>query len=173
MISSLDSGRAARTFGIACGVVAAAALITSWRVGPADATLGAQVRIAASPTGELAVKPAGLVVTGSRLRPGRAAEGELRLTNQTPKAMAVRLRAVPTSPSLDQALVVHVSAAGRTLANTRLGQLRDWTPRALEIASGRSRTLELRASVLAGSKGGYEGQAVDVELQLHAKPLED
>jgi hypothetical protein len=171
VISSLDSGRAARTFGIVCGVAAAAALITSWRVGPGDATLGAQVRIAASPTGELAVKPAGTFLTDSRLRPGRAARGELRLTNQTPKALAVRLRAVPTSPSLDEALLVHVSAAGRTLANARLGQLRDWTPRALEIASGRSRTLELRASVLAGSKGGYEGQAVDVELQLDAKPL--
>jgi hypothetical protein len=171
VMSTLNSGRAARALGGVCGVVAAAALITSWRVAPADATLGAQVRIAIGPTGEFAVKPAGTVLTGSRLRPGRGAAGELRLTNQTPKALAVRLRAVPNSGSLDEALVVHVSAAGRTLAAARLGQLREWTPRSLAIAAGRSTTLELRTSVLAGTKGGYEGQRVDVELQLDAKPL--
>jgi hypothetical protein len=171
VISTLNSGRAARALGATCGLVAAAALIMSWRTGPAGATLGAQVRIAVSPTGELALKPAGTVLTGYRLRPGRAAASELRLTNQTPKALAVRLRAVPSSGSLDETLVVSVSTPGRTLAAARLGHLHEWTPRSLTIAAGHSSKLELRASVLAGTRGGYEGQRVDVELQLDAKPL--
>jgi hypothetical protein len=162
----------AKWIGLTAGLAAAAALLIAWRVPATTGTLGADVKLVASPPGELTLKPAGAFLQGSRLTAGgAAATGRLELRNITGRALDVRVRLLPALPDLDGTLRVELEDAGDPVAVGRLGALRDWSGRAVRIGPGKSRRLDARVLVTARA-ANYEGRIVDVTLELRARAVE-
>lgn len=154
-----------RRAGVAAGIVLVAVLVLAFRVPDGSGTLGADVIVAISPTGELGVSRPGPFMSATGLRPGGALSGEVEVANQTGRRLAVRLRALPDSKDLDRLLVVDVRAGRARLFHGRLGGLRTKTP-AFGLDSGRKRALRLRASLPASVKEGYAGRIETISLEL-------
>jgi hypothetical protein len=146
------------------GVAGALAVFGPGRV-PADAGagVGAEVRVAASRTGELDVAPVGELLVTSNLHPGRERAARLTVTNRTGDPARVRLRALGAPGDLDGTLLVRVTVRRRTLYSGGLGGLRRWTRRFL-LAPGQSAPVVVRAGLMPGARG-YEGRSVDVTLE--------
>lgn len=156
-----------RRAGVAAGIVLVAVLVLAFRVPDGSGTLGADVIVAISPTGELGVSEPGPFMSATGLRPGGTLSGDVEVSNQTGRRLAVRLRALPDSKDLDRLLVVDVRAghATRPIYTGRLGGLRAKTP-AFRLDSGRKRALRVRASLPAGVKDGYAGRIETISLEL-------
>jgi hypothetical protein len=150
----------------AAGAVAAATLVAiGWMPG-AGGTLGLDVRVEATPTGELAVSPAGPVASAAGLRPG---QGELRgrvtLLSQVGRAMTVRVRQRPSLGDADDALRVQLSSGGRVIYDGTAGGLRRPTRTRLSIAARGSAALDVRAWLPAHAPGGWSGRSVTLPLE--------
>jgi hypothetical protein len=157
--------------GLAAGAVLAVTLVVGWRVPAATGALGADVKLVADQPGELLLSASGSFLQGRGLVPGGpAAAGSLGLRNITPRTLAVRVRARPSTPDLDGALQVELEDAGRAVAAGRLGSLRRWSRGALRIGPGERRRLAGRAFLRAGERN-HEGRIVDVTLELRAIPV--
>jgi hypothetical protein len=154
-----------RRTGVAVGIALVAVVVLAFRVPDGSGTLGADVILAISPTGELGVSRPGPFMSATGLRPGRALKGDVDVTNQTGRRLAVRLRALPDGNDLDGLLVVDVRAGGALVYHGRLGGLRAGT-RAFRIESGRKRELRVRASLRAGLRSGYAGRIESISLEL-------
>jgi hypothetical protein len=156
-----------RRAGVAAGVALVAVLVLAFRVPDGSGTLGADVIVAISPTGELGVSRPGPFMSATGLRPGGVLTGEVEVSNQTGRRLAVRLRALPDSKDLDRLLVVDVRAGHgtRPIFTGRLGGLRAKTP-AFRLDSGRKRALRVRASLPAGLRSGYAGRIATISLEL-------
>jgi hypothetical protein len=156
-----------RRAGVAAGVALVAVLVLAFRVPDGSGTLGADVIVAISPTGELGVSRSGPFMSATGLRPGAALSGEVAVHNQTGRRLAVRLRALPDGKDLDRLLVVDVRAghATRPIFTGRLGALRAGT-RTFRLAPGAKRSLRLRASLPAGLHTGYAGRIQTISLEL-------
>jgi hypothetical protein len=154
-----------RRAGVAAGVALVAVLVLAFRVPDGRRTLGADVIMSLSPTGELGVSRPGPFMSVTGLRPGGSFRGETIVHNQTGKGLAVRLRALPDGKDLDRVLQVDVNAEGTRLFHGPLGGLRERT-RAFEFASGARRALRIRASLPGGLKNGYAGRIETVKLEL-------
>lgn len=156
-----------RRAGVAAGVLVVVGLVLAFRVPDGSGTLGADVIVSISPTGELGVSRSGPFMSATGLRPGGTLRGEVEVTNQTGRPLAVRLRALPDSRDLDGLLVVDVRAgrATRPIYTGRLGDLRAGTP-AFRLDSGRKAALRVRASLPRGLKGGYAGRIETIKLEL-------
>jgi hypothetical protein len=154
-----------RRAGVAAGIVLVAVVVLAFRVPGGSGTLGADVIVAISPTGELGVSRPGPFMSATGLRPGDTLTGEVEVANQTGRRLAVRLRALPDSKDLDRLLVVDVRAGRARLFHGRLGGLRANTP-AFRLDSGRKRALRVRAWLPAGLKGGYAGRIETIKLEL-------
>jgi hypothetical protein len=148
------------------------ALVLSWRIPGGTGRLGADVRISSGPTGELDVSPSGPFLSVTNLEPGSAdvAEGTFVVRNQTGSGLAVRLRAVPSAPDLDELLVMEVRTSDGRLLQGTLGGLREWSDRSFLLASGESQALRVRTWLRPVRNEGYQGRAEDVDLQLRAEP---
>ena len=154
-----------RRTGVAAGIALVAVLVVAFRVPDGKGTLGADVIMSLSPTGELGVSRPGPFMSVTGLRPGGSFRGETIVHNQTGKGLAVRLRALPDGKDLDRILQVVVSAGGTRLFHGPLGGLRGRT-RAFELASGSHRALRIRASLPDGLKNGFAGRIETVKLEL-------
>jgi hypothetical protein len=154
-----------RRAGVAAGIVLVAVVVLAFRVPDGSGTLGADVIVAVSPTGELGVSRPGPFMSATGLRPGDSLSGEVDVANQTGKRLAVRLRALPDSKDLDRLLVVDVHAGAVRLYRGRLGGLRAATP-AFRLDSGRKRALRIRASLPAALRNGYAGRIETIKLEL-------
>ena len=88
--------------GFMSGILLAAAIVATGSVPGGNQPLTAEVKLGATATGGLAVSPEGRVLAAHRLAPGaRAAEGRVRLLNQTSGRASVLVRARTTDPALD------------------------------------------------------------------------
>jgi hypothetical protein len=150
---------------VVAGVAVVAVVMLAFRVPDGSGTLGADVIVAISPTGELGVSRPGPFMSVTGLRPGGTLSGELDIVNQTGRRLAVRLRALPDSKDLDRLLVVDVRAGSARLFHGRLGGLRTKTP-AFRLDSGRKTGLRVRASLPAGLAAGYAGRIETISLEL-------
>jgi hypothetical protein len=154
--------------GLAIGLCAALALVLSWRVPAEGGTLGADARFTALPPGELVVEPEATFLKARRLRPGGpAATGSLRVRNISPRSVAVRGVALPSSGDLDSRLRVELRQGDDELFSGRLGRLRRGTAR-MRLLPDEERRVEARAWLPAGT-AGHEGAAVDVTLELRVE----
>lgn len=156
-----------RRAGVVAGVALVAVVVLAFRVPDGTGTLGADVIVAISPTGELGVSRPGPFMSVTGLRPGGTFTGEVDVANQTGRRLAVRVRALPDSKDLDRLLVVDVRAgdAPRPIYTGLLAGLRAKTP-AFRLDSGRKRALRVRASLPAGVADGYAGRIETISLEL-------
>lgn len=160
--------RWAKRLGIALGVVLAGAALAAWRVPGGESTLGADVRVDAVQTGEIGVSPLRPFVTAVSLVPGSQAGGSVALRNQTGVPLRVRVRALPSTADLDPLLQVHIGNGSQTLFSGSLGRLRRADSAPIALASGASRRLNVRVSLPAGVRSGYQARIVDVTLQIES-----
>jgi hypothetical protein len=170
MTATFSTTRIARLAGILLGVALAAVALASWRVPGGERTLGADVRFEALQTGPVGVAPIKPFASTPSLLPGKAVSGSVTLGNQTGRPLALRLRALPSTPDLDSALRVRMAAGTTTLYDGPLSGLRSGSS-ALRLRSGRTAPVELRASLPAGLKSGFQGRIVDVTLQIDSRPV--
>jgi hypothetical protein len=160
----------ARRVGLAVGLAVAAALVLAGRLPAGDGTLGADLVVAAHPTGELGVRPSGPFLQGVDLRPGDEARGEVEVVNQTGVPLEVRVRGLPSSTQLDGLLRIAIEAGDEPVFRGTLGQLRRWSSAALRLEPGGSRTLSVQAWLPASLRGGYEGRVEQVGLEFDPSP---
>jgi hypothetical protein len=154
-----------RRAGFAAGLVLVVVLVLAFRVPDGRGTLGADVIVAISPTGELGVSRSGPFLTVVGLRPGGALTGEVAVHNQTGKRLDVRLRALPDGKDLDRLLVVDVRAGKARIFHGPLGALRTRT-QAFRLVPDAKRSLRVRASLPAGLRSGYAGRIQTITLEL-------
>jgi hypothetical protein len=158
--------RWARVAGFAVGAAAVAALVAGWQVDRGTGTVGADVTVVASPTGELDI-PAGPFVRGIGLTAGEAAHGSVPVRNQTGSTLAIAVKALPSIQDLDGVLQVRVTAAGRPVYEGTLGGLREWSS-AFRLPSGRRAALAFDVSLPAGSDEGIHGRIDDISLAFRS-----
>jgi hypothetical protein len=149
------------------GLSVATAAVASWRVPGGTGLLGADVRLLASPIGELEVDPTGPVLSATNLHPGSApVHGEVAVRNQTGSTLSVRIRALPSLPDLDALLMVRVDVGEDALFDGPLSQLRSGSDRSFLLASGERRVLQAKILIPPTVAGGYEGRVADVGLEM-------
>ncbi len=167
-MSSSAADRFTRAIGAAIGLGLVAALIVAARpAGGHGGVLPAELRFTAGLDGAVTVEPAAprpLLESGP-MRPGSHAGGAMTVTNQTGEALAVRLRAKPSSTALDGTAQVRVTSGGRTLADGTLQALRQGTVEAIRLQPGGSARVRVIAWIPAEAETGYEGRRVAVELE--------
>lgn len=152
--------------GIAAGVVASSMI-------PAGAgALGADIHVVVAPTGELAVKPTGLILEGTGLTPGsEPATGAVQVLNQTGSTLDVRLRGIPDSAGLDRVLWISVTGPqDDTIYRGTLGGFRDWST-VVVFPSGAWRALRFEAWIPAGAGPAYAGRIAQVDLGFDVKAV--
>src|SRR5215467_9144819 len=153
--TKLSNKQLARIAGILLGVCLAAVALLSWRVQGGERTLGADVRFEALQTGPVGVAPIQPFVSTPSLLPGKETAGKVTLRNQTGVPLALRLRALPSTPDLDTALRVRMSAGAKTLYDGPLSGLRTGS-QPLRLASGRIAPVQVEASIPAEVRSGYQ-----------------
>lgn len=156
----------ARATGFLIGVALAAAVLAGERPAEGGSAVGAEISMYADLNGELAVSPAGPAsfLRAPALRPGEPAGGELRIRNQTGQSQEVRVSALGSSPALDDALELTLSAAGRRLRSGSLGKLGAAGGGALVLAPGEDAAIAAVASIRAEPPPSWEAALVDVAL---------
>jgi hypothetical protein len=147
------------------GIVVAVVLMAR-SAGGHGGVLPASLRFTADQAGALAVSPASpsFVLEDAHLRPGRHAEGDLALRNQTGARLAVRLRANPSSTALDGIARVRITTDNGTIFDSTLGALREGTEGSVRVNPGTATTVRLEAWIPATEQTGYEGRRVEVAL---------
>lgn len=161
----------AKWIGLALGVSLVAVAVGSWRIPTSAATLGADVKLVATPPGELELSQDGPVASGRALKPGRGqATGRLSVHNITGRRLALSVRALPSNRDLDPLMRLELRSRGRVVASGTLGELRRWSGRGLELARGERARLEARMWIPRGAGRGYEGRITDVTLEFRAPP---
>jgi hypothetical protein len=164
---------AARSLGLAAGVVLAVVALAVWHFPTAPTGAGAAVSFTASPSGELAVSQAGAFLTTPALipsSPSGGASGQVVVTNQSPVVLAVQVRALPRTDDLDDALHVKVSAGKAVVYRGPLGGLHAWSNRVLVFASGASQIFTVQTWIPVTVDAGWRGQRADVSFQLKTRP---
>ncbi len=160
-----------RVIGFIVGLSLVAAAVLVGRVDGGRAPVGSSVTLSITPTGELAVSPSGVVLVAPDMRPGpeaTAAEGRVLVRNQSAERLAVRIKANPSVPDLDDVVMLTLVPEAGAPTTVRLGDLRRWTGRQLVLASGESRSLTVRAWIPGGVTNGYGGRIAEVGLVMHA-----
>lgn len=157
-------------FGLGLGIAAVVLAASSVPAGNGEAR--AHLTMSAHASGELAFSTQAPFLSAADLVPRRStpANGTLSVRNQTGRRLAIRLRALPSLPDLDEMLEVTVTAGGQPVFSGRLKELRGWTPRSFALDSGRSVPLEVRAWLPEDSGDGYQGRVVDAPIEFRARP---
>lgn len=155
-----------RVIGFVLGIGVAASIIAASRIPAGAGVLGADVHMVVAPTGELAVKPSGIVLTGTGLTPASdPVTGALQVLNQTGSELDVHLRGIADAPSLDRTLWISVTGPdGEEVYRGALGGFRDWSSVDVTLRPGRWRTFRIEAWVPGDVGPGYVGRMVQVDL---------
>jgi hypothetical protein len=164
---------AARSLGLAAGVVLAVVALFAWRLTAAPIGAGTAVSFTAVPTGELAVSQHDAFLRAPALipsSPSRGASAQVVVKNQSPSTLGVAMRALPTSDDLDETLYVKVEAGTALLYRGPLGELRDWTSRVLVFTSGAAEVFTIATWIPERFSTGWRGHELAVSLQLKAWP---
>jgi hypothetical protein len=161
-----------RKIGFLLGIGVAMTIIAAERIPAGAGVLGADVHIVVAPTGELAMKPSGLVLEGTGLTPATEhATGSFQMTNQTGSMLDVHLRGIPDAAGLDHTLWISVTGPDdEEIYRGGLGGFRDWTATAVTLRPGQSRTIELEAWVPVDVGPGYVGHMAQVDLGFRSVP---
>jgi len=155
-----------RVMGFALGIAIAASIVTGSRIPSGAGVLGADAHIVVAPSGELAVKPSGLVLEGTGLTPASAhATGSFQVMNQTGSVLDVRLRGIPDAAGLDRTLWISLTGPDdETIYRGSLGGFRDWTTTSLTLHPGEWRTLRFEAWVPGDAGPGYVGHMAQIDV---------
>jgi len=167
-MSTSATDRFTRAIGAAIGLALVAALIVAARpAGGHGGVLPASLRFTASLDGAVAAEPAAPkpLLSSGPMRPGSHARGNFTLSNQTGEALAVRLRAKPSSTALDGTAQVRLDSRGVVLSEGTLQVLRQGTTEALRLAPGAAAPVHVVAWIPAEVETGYEGRDVAVALE--------
>lgn len=161
-----------RVIGFVLGIGVAMSIIAAEKIPAGAGSLGADVHIVAAPTGELAMKPSGLVLEGTGLTPATDhAVGSFDVTNQTGSILDIRLRGIPDAAGLDHTLWISVTGPDDDqIYRGALGDFRAWTHATFSLRPGQSGTLELEAWVPGDVGPGYAGHMAQVDLGFRSVP---
>lgn len=158
-----------RVVGVAVGLCLAVAVLAAGRVTAGAEGMGADLRIKASPIGELSVSTGEPFLTALDLRPGARSAGRLLVGNQTNVDLAVTARAERSSPDLDDQVHVRIAADGVVVVvDGTLGDVAEGVP--LVLASGQQADVTFEAALVPGADR-YQGRSVDVDLRLSVRPV--
>lgn len=162
-----------RVLGLVLGLAAAVSLVLVSRIPPGTGTLGADVIIAAAPTGELGVSPTGPFLSATNLSPGGTdiPAGILKVTNQTGIDLHVQVRGLPSSRDLDDVLRLRVATDDEPIFEGTLGELRTWSSAAFTLASGETGDVEVRTWIDPTEDEGWSGRMANVALEFRSAPI--
>jgi hypothetical protein len=157
-----------RLTGFLLGGVLAAAVLLAGRMPESGAAAGARLTIDAQPNAQLGVSPAGRdFLTARNLQPGGPeARGELTVSAYARGERSVHLRADVQEPTLDQVVRLEITAGGRRLFRGPLAELRRWTARGVEVATGEIRKIHFSAWIPASIQDGHQGRSSELTLEL-------
>ena len=158
-----------RVIGLVIGASICLAALLAWRLPPSSHTLGADVRLIATPPGELQVKPGGAIVAAHGLKPGSDAQGSFEVRNLAGRALIVQLRGLPSSPTLNRDLRLRFRAGGHTVAAGPVGKLRSFAGRGLRLAARAAAKVEATLALSRGNER-FKGQILDITLEFAARP---
>ncbi|MDQ3990995.1 MAG: hypothetical protein M3245_01620 [Actinomycetota bacterium] len=164
----------ARLIGAVLGSGLAIVIIAGWRVPPVAGSLPAGVTIVGQPSGELSVRPAGVVLEATELLPGgdTASSRRLELRSQTAVPLDVRLDASPATGDLDDSLWIEISSAGAPVFKGPLRRLRRGTDRPILVQPGAHVRVRVRAWIPAGiDEAGIAGRHDEVRIGLRSSPV--
>ena len=164
-----------RVVGFVLGIAIAASVVTAGRIPAGAGVLGADAHIVVAPSGELAVKPSGLVLEGTGLTPASDhATGSFQVMNQTGTILDVRLRGIPDAPGLDRTLWISVTGPDdEEIYRGSLGGFRDWTATGVTLRPGEWRTLRFEAWVPGDVGPGYAGHMAQIDLGFRSMPRDE
>ncbi len=161
--------RAVRVTGLVIGLVVATVFVGSSRIPRGTGTLGADVILASSPSGEIAVTPVGPFITDAGLTPATPPRvGRLTVLNQTGSVLRVQLRGVPSTTDMDSLLMVEVDDSAGQLFRGSVGAFRDWTARALTLRPGEQKDLDVRTWVADDAGHNWSGRVAQVVVEFHS-----
>jgi hypothetical protein len=155
-----------RAIGFVLGLSIAASVVTESRIPAGAGVLGADAHIVVAPSGELAVKPSGIVLEGTGMTPASDhATGSFQVMNQTGSVLDVRLRGIPDAPGLDHTLWLSVTGPDdEPVYRGSLGGFRDWTSSSVTLRPGEWRTLTFEAWIPGDAGPGYVGHMAQIDL---------
>lgn len=173
-MSTSAADRFTRAIGAAIGLGLVAALILAARpAGGHGGVLPAALRFTAALDGAVAAQPAAPkpLLDSGPMRPGGHAQGAFALRNETGTALAVRLRAKPSSTALDGIAQVRLRSRGAVLFEGTLQALRQGTAESLRLQPGAAAKVRVVAWIPAEVETGYEGRDVAVALEPEEETL--
>jgi hypothetical protein len=155
-----------RVIGFVLGIAIAASIVTESRIPAGAGVLGADAHIVVAPSGELAVKPSGLVVEATGLTPASEhATGSFQVMNQTGSVLDVRLHGIPDAPGLDRTLWVSVTGSDdESIYRGSLGGFRHWTATSITLLPGEWHTLSFELWIPGDAGPGYVGHMAQIDL---------
>ena len=152
-----------RRFALAFLAAAVLALGLAARVPATPAQQGLDLSVVTGMAAHLQVSPVGAVVQAHNLRAPDSALGRVTLTNVTRRPLAVRLRALPSTRELDDAVRVSMRVGGVPVRRTTLGRLRaDTAP--IRLEPHLPTPVTVRVWLTPGA--AYAGRALDIVLEL-------
>jgi hypothetical protein len=161
----------ARRSGVLLGLIAAAVFLLAFPVKGGGGAMGLDVTITSMPTGELAIDPVGPFVQGAGLAPDdEPATGKLEIRNQTGVSLAVGINILVSSNYSDEFLEVTATNDGILLFKGTVGELRGLQDDLLQLDSGETASVDVKARVLDGAVG-YQGRIETVSFELHSEAL--
>ncbi len=160
-----------RVIGFLLGIGVAASIVVASRIPEGAGVLGTDVRVVVAPTGELAVKPTGIVLEGTGLTPASdPVGGAVQVLNQTGTVLDVRLRGIADVPGLGRMLWISVTGPhGEEVYLGALEGFRDWSAVGVTLRPGAWRTFRFEAWVPGGVGPGYAGRMAQVDLGFRVK----
>ena len=155
-----------RVIGFVLGIAIASSIVTESRIPAGAGVLGADAHIVVAPSGELAVKPSGLVLEGTGLTPASDhATGSFRVMNQTGSVLDVRLHGIPDAAGLDRTLWISVTGPdGETIYRGSLSGFRAWTTSSITLRPGEWQALSFEAWIPGDAGPGYAGHMAEIDL---------
>src|SRR2546423_10248660 len=164
--SGSNNERWAKRGGFLVGLAVVAVLVLGWRVPAGTGKLdGADLIFSSARIGELDVSAVGPFLTVTALRPSSPpVRGQVEITNQTGRRLAVRVRARADARDLDRLLLAQLSMGKVSIFRGRLGDLRAWTAQPFFLDSGARGTLVLRVWFPSSLRSGYKGRIESVPV---------
>ena len=159
-----------RVIGFVLGIAIAASVVIESRIPAGAGVLGADAHIVVAPSGELAVKPSGLVLEATGMTPASEhVTGSFQVMNQTGSVLDVRLHGIPDAPGLNHTLWIWVTGTDdETIYRGSLGGFRDWTSSSITLRPGGWRTLGFEAWIPGDAGPGYIGHMAQIDLGFRA-----
>jgi hypothetical protein len=160
-----------RVIGFVVGIGIAASIVAASRIPAGAGVLGADVQLVVAPTGELAVKPTGVVLEGTGLTPASdPVTGTFQVLNQTGSVLEVKVRGIADVPALDRTLWISVTGPdSEEVYRGALGGFRAWSAVGISLRSGAWSTFRFEAWVPGDVGPGYAGRMARVDLGFRVK----